>query len=171
MELAKRDYCYGYCGWTWGRWVLLAFVVLVIVFVLLGALRKNKQRGQQGNQPIIGTAWFTPPSYYASNAQQGRTQQPMYEPPQQPYVPPYTPEAGEQDAGYYDQQGVYHPKRPLVPDNTSASFPPGASTTASYAGASYAGATTAYGARSGSTSGGSATNDYYRDVQPAHLRR
>lgn len=67
---------------------------------MLAAIRINKRRGQEGREPIRGTAWITPPSYIQSQHQTNQ---------QQPYVPPYSEQANDNDAGYYDNQGVFHP--------------------------------------------------------------
>lgn len=73
---------------------------MAILVVVLAAIRINKRRGQEGREPIRGTAWITPPSYTQS---QHNNQQ------QQPYVPPYSEQANDNDAGYYDNQGNFIP--------------------------------------------------------------
>ncbi|SCU80485.1 LAME_0B03378g1_1 [Lachancea meyersii CBS 8951] len=97
------DYCYGLsCGneWVWARWVLLVFFLVAIASLALTAIKINGRRVRLGQRPIIGTAWFTPPSYRQSERQ--------YRSGTQDYVPPYTETANENDLGYYDNQGAFH---------------------------------------------------------------
>ncbi|CCH45445.1 hypothetical protein BN7_5027 [Wickerhamomyces ciferrii] len=122
-------------SWNWGRWILFVLFILAILSVILAAIRINKRRNIEGREPIRGTAWITPPSYlHATNNQQT----------QQPFVPPYTAQANDNDAGYYDNQGTFHPNfkaqeaaansangqygqsqhlNTLVPDQTGVSSP------------------------------------------------
>ncbi|CEP63943.1 resistance to Congo red protein LALA0_S09e05974g [Lachancea lanzarotensis] len=97
------SYCYGFsCGneWVWARWVLVVFFVFALAALGLTAIRINGRRMKLGQRPIIGTAWFTPPSYRQSERQyRGSTQD---------YVPPYTETANENDMGYYDNEGNFH---------------------------------------------------------------
>jgi hypothetical protein len=97
----------------------------------MSALRINKRRGQQGIEPIRGTAWITPPSYIQANQQR-----------QEPFVPPYTEEANDNDMGYYDNTGAFHVNskakeapayhlNTLVPDQTGVSAPQAAVTSRS----------------------------------------
>ncbi|ODV97956.1 hypothetical protein PACTADRAFT_47785 [Pachysolen tannophilus NRRL Y-2460] len=99
--------------WGWGddsgdssydnaRWAFFALFILAIIFLLIYTLRINKRRLKVGAKPIRGTSWITPPSYYASQRQYN---QPM----NSTAVPPYSATAAANDAGYYDNQGVFHP--------------------------------------------------------------
>lgn len=131
LAFVKRDYCYGYnCtnSWNWARWIFFALFIIALLLLFLSAIRINKRRGQQGIQPMRGTAWMTPPSY--------QQQQP---PRQEPFVPPYTEQANDQDMGYYDNQGAFHVNSKakdapsyrldtLVPDQTGVSLPQPATT-------------------------------------------
>lgn len=95
----RDDWCYGYgCSgaWSWGRWILFVLFIIGLILVILCAIRINKRRGQEGRQPIMGTAWITPPSYM-----QSQTQNP-------PYVPEYSERTNDNDMGYYDAQGQFH---------------------------------------------------------------
>ncbi|ONH66408.1 Protein RCR2 [Cyberlindnera fabianii] len=130
-SLTKRAWCYGNdCSntWTWARWILFVLFIVGIIIVILSAIRVNKRRGLEGRAPIMGTAWITPPSYQQSQRQQTQ---------QEPYVPPYTAQANDQDLGYYDAQGQFHTNtkaqmaqqdvtyrlNTLVPDQTGLSEP------------------------------------------------
>lgn len=144
MNEANRNVldCWGYycssSSWVWGRWILFVLFIVAILCVVLAAIRINKRRGQEGREPIRGTAWITPPSYVQSQHQSNT---------QQPFVPPYSEQANDNDAGYYDNQGVFHPNlkaqeaannntmqrdytgqpqhlSTLVPDSTGLSSPP-----------------------------------------------
>jgi len=143
--------CWGYycnsSSWIWGRWILFVLFIIALLCVVFAAIRINKRRGQQGREPIRGTAWITPPSYIQSQNQNNGIQQQQQ---QQPYVPPYSEEANDNDAGYYDSQGVFHPNlkaqevaamqntpqytgqthhlNTLIPDQTGLSSPPQAHT-------------------------------------------
>lgn len=94
------------------RWAFFAIFIAVILLVVVGTIRVNKKRYRVGRQPIYGTRWMTPPSYVQSQHQynQPRNQN-------QTYVPPYTAEANEQDMGYYDANGVFHPNPNLKVSN------------------------------------------------------
>ncbi|KAK6198676.1 chitin synthesis regulation, resistance to congo red-domain-containing protein [Scheffersomyces amazonensis] len=128
-QISKRDYSY----WTSSgsaRWAFFAVFILLVLFVVIGTLRVNKKRGQQGIQPIYGTRWLTPPSY---NQSQNQYNQPDHtRDPDLPgtYVPTYTERANEYDMGYYDNQGAFHvnpnakaadmaPPQPVHQRNTS----------------------------------------------------
>lgn len=126
----KRDWCYyGSCSpiWSWARWIVLAFLLIVFSLLIVSTIRVNRRRRQQGRLPITGTSWLTPPSYTQTQQQQ-----------QQPYVPQYTEQANPNDAGYYDNQGNFHANPfsnkvlvstqavhldNLVPDQTGVSQP------------------------------------------------
>ncbi|ODV61418.1 resistance to Congo red protein ASCRUDRAFT_20958, partial [Ascoidea rubescens DSM 1968] len=91
-------------SWEWARWLLFILFVILIIFLFFGTRRVNRFRIKKGQTPIRGTAWITPPSYYQSQAQ--------YNQPANgtgAYVPPYTADVNPNDAGYYDNTGVFHP--------------------------------------------------------------
>lgn len=118
-KLQARDDFYNSGNWSGGaRWAFFAIFIVLIIIVILGTLRINRARSRQGIQPIYGTRWMTPPSYYQS---QDQYNQPTRREPDMPnvYVPTYTEHAGEYDMGYYDNQGVFHPnpnaKDPTIP--------------------------------------------------------
>lgn len=115
----KRSYLDG-GSWTGGaRWAFFAIFLVLIIIVVLGTMRVNRARSRQGVQPIYGTRWMTPPSYFQS---QGQYNQPTQRDPDMPnaYVPTYTATANEYDMGYYDATGNYHAnpnaKEPAIPD-------------------------------------------------------
>lgn len=104
----KRDWSDD--NWSGGggaRWAFFAVFVVLILIVVLGTMRVNKKRSQQGIQPIYGTRWMTPPSYGQS---QNSYNQPNTRDPDMPtnYVPAYSAEATENDMGYYDNSGKFH---------------------------------------------------------------
>ncbi|GEQ67943.1 hypothetical protein JCM33374_g1609 [Metschnikowia sp. JCM 33374] len=118
-RLAKRDYYSS--NWTGGaRWAFFAIFLVVIALCVIGTLRVNKNRSRQGAQPIYGTRWMTPPSYFQS---QGQYNQPTRRDPDMPnaYVPTYTATANADDMGYYAPDGTYHAnpnaKGPAFPEN------------------------------------------------------
>lgn len=80
------------------------FFLVAIAALAFTAVRVNGRRFRRGQQPIRGTAWFTPPSYRQSERQYHGTHGTDF----QEYVPPYTETANENDMGYYDNQGVFH---------------------------------------------------------------
>ncbi|KAK6465603.1 chitin synthesis regulation, resistance to congo red-domain-containing protein [Scheffersomyces coipomensis] len=99
-------------GWSSGgsgaRWAFFGIFLVLVLFVVLGTLRANKKRAQQGAQPIYGTRWLTPPNYRQS---QNQYNQPDHvRDPELPsaYVPTYTETANEYDMGFYDNQGEFH---------------------------------------------------------------
>lgn len=105
--LAKRGY-YGDTSWGGGaRWAFFAIFIVVILIVIFGTFRANKRRTARGIEPIYGTRWMTPPSYFQSQHQYN---QPQGRDPDMPsaYVPAYSAQAAEYDMGYYDQQGEFH---------------------------------------------------------------
>lgn len=75
--------------------MLLGILVFVLVLIVFGTCFKSRRRVRKGQQPIYGTGWMVPPSYYQSQQQ--------YNHP----APPYNPNAGQADAGYYDQNGNF----------------------------------------------------------------
>lgn len=119
VERLKRDYLYSNSWGGGARWAFFAIFLVLIVIVVVGTLRINKARSRQGSQPIYGTRWMTPPSYLQS---QGQYNQPTRRDPDMPnaYVPTYTERANEDDMGYYDPNGTFHPnpnaKGPMVPE-------------------------------------------------------
>ncbi|KAM9910697.1 hypothetical protein OXX69_004231 [Metschnikowia pulcherrima] len=118
-RLMARAYYGG--DWTGGaRWAFFAIFLVVILICVIGTIRVNKNRSRQGIQPIYGTRWMTPPSYYQS---QGQYNQPTRRDPDMPnaYVPTYTETANADDMGYYAADGTFHPnpnaKGPAFPEN------------------------------------------------------
>ncbi|EMG50536.1 RCR1 Protein RCR1 [Candida maltosa Xu316] len=111
ISLGRRDWNDGtYWSNSGGaRWAFFAIFVVLVIIVLLGTLRVNKKRARHGLQPVYGTRWMTPPSYRQS---QNQYQQPDHRrDPDLPsaYVPTYTATANDQDLGYYDTTGQFHP--------------------------------------------------------------
>lgn len=119
LKESKRDLYY---SGDWGggaRWAFFAIFLVLIIIVIFGTIRINKARSRQGIRPIYGTRWITPPSYLQS---QDQYNQPTRRDPDMPnaYVPTYTERANDNDMGYYDNNGTFHPnptaKGPLMPE-------------------------------------------------------
>ncbi|CAR25297.1 resistance to Congo red protein [Lachancea thermotolerans CBS 6340] len=110
--LAKRIYYYDTSdssAWVWARWLLfIIFLVVVVLYVFI----INTRRRRSGRDPIRGTAWLAPPPSY------GISQNHYNQPTNQNPVPVYTENANANDAGYFDQQGKFHPTgAPVVADD------------------------------------------------------
>lgn len=93
-------------GWVWGRWLL--FIVVIVAFVLYVFL-VNVRRRKLGRKPIVGTSWLAPPPAYGASQQQYN--QPVNENP----VPEYTEAVNDNDAGYFDNEGKFHPTQRVSP--------------------------------------------------------
>lgn len=105
--------------WSGGaRWAFFAIFIILILIVVIGTLRINKARSRQGIEPMYGTRWMTPPSYYQS---QDQYNQPTRRDPDMPnvYVPTYTETANDTDMGYYDAYGNFHAN----PNSKGPAFP------------------------------------------------
>ncbi|SGZ47572.1 CIC11C00000005260 [Sungouiella intermedia] len=115
----KRDLYYGNDWGGGARWAFFAIFIVLIIIVIIGTLRINRARSRQGIQPLYGTRWMTPPSYLQS---QDQYNQPTRRDPDMPnaYVPTYSERANDNDMGYYDNSGTFHPnpnaKGPLMPE-------------------------------------------------------
>lgn len=106
LDLQTRSYYTG--DWSGGaRWAFFAIFIVLILIVVVGTLRINRARSRQGIEPIYGTRWMTPPSYFQS---QDQYNQPTRRDPDVPnvYVPAYTATANDTDMGFYDAQGNFH---------------------------------------------------------------
>ncbi|EGV64542.1 hypothetical protein CANTEDRAFT_113313 [Yamadazyma tenuis ATCC 10573] len=107
VSLTKR---YGFDSSNGARWAFFGIFLAVILLVVVGTIRVNKKRSSSGLQPIYGTRWMTPPSYVQSQTQYNQPStrnHDSYVP--QTYVPTYTERANDQDMGYYDATGEFHP--------------------------------------------------------------
>lgn len=92
-------------SWQWGRWILFILFIVGFLAVFIFTITANRRRRYNGQAPIRGTAWMTPPSYRQSEQQyHGNTQRVVED-----YVPEYTEEANINDLGYYDERGEFHP--------------------------------------------------------------
>ncbi|CAH6719644.1 protein Rcr1p [[Candida] jaroonii] len=105
VEIGKRDLWSNNDG---ARWALFAIFILIILIVIGGTLKVNKKRTTNGLQPIYGTRWMTPPSYNQSQTQYDQPANGGGDVPTN-YVPTYTERANDQDMGYYDNNGEFHP--------------------------------------------------------------
>lgn len=95
---------------SWGsnssaKWAFFVIFIVAIIIIVLGTMRVNKRRSKQGMQPIYGTRWITPPSYYQSQNQYNQGQREG----DTNFVPEYTERANENDMGYYDNTGTFVP--------------------------------------------------------------
>lgn len=101
------------------RWAFFAIFIVFVIIMILATLRVNRSRSRHGREPIYGTRWMTPPSYFQSQNQYNQPTQRDSEMPNG-YVPEYTATANDNDFGYYDQQGNFHhnpnAKEPQVPE-------------------------------------------------------
>jgi len=82
-----RETCGYYSNWDlWGRWVVVAAVLIfvVILFIVLGRMDARRRRNR-GVQPMYGTGWMAPPPKYPGGP---APQQGGYQPPAPPYSPP-----------------------------------------------------------------------------------
>ncbi|CDK27478.1 unnamed protein product [Kuraishia capsulata CBS 1993] len=82
------------------KWAFFVFLIVIVIFLFGYTFLINVRRIKRGAKPVRGTAWITPPSYQQS---QRHYNEPVVNP-----VPPYSQEARPEDAGYYDQSGVFH---------------------------------------------------------------
>lgn len=119
-NLNPRD-IYGGSDWSGGaRWAFFGIFLVLIIVLMIGTLKINRNRARQGISPIYGTRWMTPPSYFQS---QGQYNQPTSGEVDMPnvYVPTYTATANDNDMGYYDAQGNFHAnpnsKGPELPES------------------------------------------------------
>lgn len=106
MYIDKRDFTTN----SWGsnssaRWAFFVIFFVAILIIILGTMRVNKRRSRHGIQPIYGTRWITPPSYYQSQNQYDNGQRGG----ETTFVPEYTERANENDMGYYDNTGTFVP--------------------------------------------------------------
>ncbi|CCE78690.1 Piso0_000718 [Millerozyma farinosa CBS 7064] len=110
MLLQKRDWNYdSLTAAGSARWAFFAIFIILIIIVIIGTLRVNKKRAKHGIDPLYGTRWMTPPSYIQSQSQYNRSHGGDSMSVHNNYVPTYTAEATENDMGYYDSNGKFHP--------------------------------------------------------------
>ncbi|TWU71169.1 hypothetical protein ED733_002924 [Metarhizium rileyi] len=129
LGLVKRAYyCdrYGYsyrCNnrWSsWGRWVVLAGVLLLVFLVLLTCACTARRRRRRGNTPMYGTGWMAPAGKHDAGQQHNmngynQAYQPDYNQQQQPGY-------GQPPQGYYNTPPPYG--QPQAPQNTGTTFNP-----------------------------------------------
>lgn len=169
--LQKRMYYYtDSSSWEWGRWLLLA---LLVVGLLVSIFLMNFHRRKHGNQPIVGTSWLAPPPSYFQSQRQNRYNDPAVN--EQP-LPLYTANANQNDLGYYDNEGKFVPTSPendyyqgfpIANANTGDNIPQGNDTTANNHSQNPAGL---YSQSGGGTQGSSTVYDEDVDLtrpQPA----
>ncbi|OBA19560.1 hypothetical protein METBIDRAFT_45884 [Metschnikowia bicuspidata var. bicuspidata NRRL YB-4993] len=116
----NRRYFYA-SDWSGGaRWAFFAIFIAIIVICVIGTIRVNKKRSRQGIQPIYGTRWMTPPSYFQSQDQYNQPARGDADIPTA-YVPTYTEQANANDMGYYAPDGTFYPnpnsKGPIFPES------------------------------------------------------
>ncbi|KHN96439.1 Chitin synthesis regulation, Congo red resistance, RCR protein [Metarhizium album ARSEF 1941] len=145
--LVKRAlYCnsYGYtyrCNsrwYDWGRWVVLAGIIVVFVLIMFTCACTARRRRRRGAQPMYGTGWMAPAGKFGNNQQhQMNSYNQGYAQPQGYYntPPPYGQQQAPQNTGttfnpndgYYGHQqqyGVQQPPNTYQPDGGYAP-PPG----------------------------------------------
>lgn len=85
----------------------MACLIAVGIIAILSIRWYSSRQVRRGEQPVPGTGWMVPPSYYQSQRQYNQPSHPADGPP----VPPYQSEPGAHDAGYYDANGHFISKR------------------------------------------------------------
>ncbi|KAF5125302.1 Protein RCR2 [Metarhizium anisopliae] len=125
MGLIKRYYycdSYGYryrCNsrwYDWGRWVVLAGVIVVFLLIMMTCACTARRRRRRGAQPMYGTGWMAPAGKYDPNQQHQMNN----------YNQGYQPEYNQ---GYGQPQGYYNTPPPYggqaqAPQNTGTTFNP-----------------------------------------------
>lgn len=101
----SNDDVFNSTSWRWGRWILFVLFVAGVLLLIICTARVNRRRRALGEAPIRGTAWMTPPSYRQSEQQYHGTTQAHVE----DFVPEYTENVADNDLGYYDERGEFHP--------------------------------------------------------------
>ncbi|KAG6040687.1 hypothetical protein E4U41_007418 [Claviceps citrina] len=124
--LDKRATCYNsrvgyyYCRnrWSdWGRWVVLAGIIVVFLAILMLCACTARRRRRRGNQPMYGTGWLAPGGKHNNQHQMDNYQQGNYN---QAYPQQY-------DQGYAANQGGYNNAPPAYgqqAQNTGTTFNP-----------------------------------------------
>lgn len=79
---------------------IIALGIVVILMIRWYSARKVRR----GQDPVPLTGWMLPPSYHQSQRQYNQPTRPS---PEGAPVPPYQPEPGAHDAGYYDANGNF----------------------------------------------------------------
>ncbi|XBW37993.1 hypothetical protein QEN19_003578 [Hanseniaspora menglaensis] len=113
-DTTSQDGYSTYNPWKWQKWSLFAIFIVLLILVIFATLRANYARIRNGRQPIMGTAWFTPPTYQQSERQYNHddgihVNRHNDRRNQEENMPQYTEEVGEQDLGFYDPDGKFHP--------------------------------------------------------------
>lgn len=108
---------YSTTSWEWGRWLLF---ILCIAFILFNIFLANSWRRKRGRNPIVGTSWLAPPPSY------GQSQRQYNNPIDENPVPQYSERLNENDAGYFDNEGKFHPSAPNT--STTVAMPAAAAT-------------------------------------------
>ncbi|EJS44319.1 rcr2p [Saccharomyces arboricola H-6] len=103
-EAITDDDPFSSSSWRWGRWIFFIFFIVAILILLFSTAKVNRRRRIMGQAPIRGTAWLTPPTYRQSEREYNGTQRCVED-----YVPEYTETANENDLGFYDERGEFHP--------------------------------------------------------------
>ncbi|KAL6948986.1 hypothetical protein ACO0QE_001468 [Hanseniaspora vineae] len=85
----------------------------------------NVFRIRRGGRPIRGTAWAAPPSYFQSQLRENGEAHRRHHQQEGPPVPLYTEDINNMDAGYFDDNGIFHPNPNLHPPEVPVGgFPP-----------------------------------------------
>lgn len=104
-------------AWSlWGRWVLVVCLIIVLIILFVLIFKLSSRRLQQGRAPIAGTGWLVQTQERMTS--RGHGNESDVDP-----VPPYLPEVGDHDAGYYDANGQFVAKGlPTYEENVE--YPP-----------------------------------------------
>lgn len=108
-------------SWSvWGRWVLLACIIVFLIIVFFIVYRLSSKRFHEGREPIAGTSWLVHTGERLNPPWRGNEAE--VDP-----VPPYLPQVGDHDAGYYDPNGQFVAKG-LPQYSEDVEYPPKAAT-------------------------------------------
>lgn len=122
----KRLYLYdGYGGSGSAPWTRYLYIIFIIVGFFVFLMAANAFRIRRGGRPIRGTGWAAPPSYFQSQLRENGEAHRRRQQNEGPPVPLYTEDVNNMDAGYFDDNGIFHPNPNLHPPEVPAGgFPP-----------------------------------------------
>ncbi|KAG5978749.1 hypothetical protein E4U55_006004 [Claviceps digitariae] len=105
----RAGYGYYYCRnrWSdWGRWVVLAGIIVVVLFVFMLCACTARRRRRRGSQPMYGTGWLAPGGKNNNQHQMNSYQQGNYN-QTQAYPQQYEQGYAAQQGGYYNSPPAY----------------------------------------------------------------
>ncbi|QSZ35663.1 hypothetical protein DSL72_006785 [Monilinia vaccinii-corymbosi] len=101
--------CYSTWG-SWGRWVVLALIIVAFVLLAFGfSCLNSRRRRRQGIQPMYGTGWMAKPPPYGQHPQPAAAYNYGPPPPMYtqagPIAPQQTGTTFNSNDGYYAHHG------------------------------------------------------------------